>query len=199
MQFIRLPTRIDIAERVMPELVADWLNSKSVQSIDISFIQKLQLNLLISWVIKWSKSWMPHRRTIRHFTHWAWAIWALSNHDLSQIIPDPGSQKRITLSRESISTIPFQARASDVKIPEWGQHCSNCGMPCLVSIIGTIRMTGDQPNKNPGMLFRCMTDIISKITDREIQRPGVLVAGKISQVGLVGFPNDWHNRHSSRK
>jgi len=56
MQFIRLPTRIDIAERVMPELVADWLNSKSVQSIDISFIQKLQLNLLISWVIKWSTS-----------------------------------------------------------------------------------------------------------------------------------------------
>ena len=115
------------------------------------------------------------------------------------MIPDPGSQKRITLSRESISIIPFQARASDVKIPEWGKHCSNCGMPCLVSIIGTIRMTGDQPNKNPGMLFRCMTDIFSNITDREIQRPGVLVAGKISQVGLVGFPNDWHNRHSSRK
>jgi len=56
MQFIRLPKAMDIAERVLPELVADWMNTKSVQKIDISFVQKLQVNMLISWVIKWSKS-----------------------------------------------------------------------------------------------------------------------------------------------
>jgi len=38
MQFIRLPKAIDIAERVLPELVADWMNTKSVKNIDISFI-----------------------------------------------------------------------------------------------------------------------------------------------------------------
>jgi len=60
MQFIRLLKVIDIAERVLPELVADRMNTKSVQNIDISFIQKLQVNMLIWWVIKWSKSWMDH-------------------------------------------------------------------------------------------------------------------------------------------
>jgi len=103
------------------------------------------------------------------------------------------------LSLESISTVLFQARASDVKIPEWGQHCSNRGMPCLVNIFGTFRRTGDQPNKNPGALFRCTADIFSNITDREIQRPGMLVAREIGQVGLVRCKNDRHNRRSSRK
>ena len=56
MQFIRLPKAINIAERVLPELVADWLNTMSVQNIDISFVQKLHVSMLISWVIKWSKS-----------------------------------------------------------------------------------------------------------------------------------------------
>jgi len=51
MQFIRLPKAIDIAERVLPELVADWMNTKSMQNIDISFVQKLQVNMLISWVV----------------------------------------------------------------------------------------------------------------------------------------------------
>jgi hypothetical protein len=56
MQFIRLAKVIDIAERVLPELVADWMNTKSVQIIDISFVQNLQVNMLILWVIKWSRS-----------------------------------------------------------------------------------------------------------------------------------------------
>ena len=46
---------IDTAERVLPELVADSMNTKSVQNIDISFVQKLQVNILILWVIKWLK------------------------------------------------------------------------------------------------------------------------------------------------
>jgi len=199
MQCIRLPKTIDIAERVLPELVVDWMNTKSVQNIDISFVQKLQVDMLISWVIKGSKSWMPHRCAFRNFTHQIWAIWELSNPDLFQIIPDPGSPKRITLFLESISTVAFQARASDVKIPEWGQHCSNRGMPCLGSIFGTFRRTGDQPKKNPGALFRCTVDIFSNITDREIQQPGMLVAQKIGQVGLVRCTNDWYNCSSSRK
>jgi hypothetical protein len=41
MQSISLPQLIDIAERELPELVADWLNWKSVQNINISFVQKL--------------------------------------------------------------------------------------------------------------------------------------------------------------
>jgi len=69
MQFIKLPMAIDIAERILPELVADWMNTKSGQNIDITFVQKLQANRPILWVIKWSKSWMSNRRTLWNFTH----------------------------------------------------------------------------------------------------------------------------------
>jgi hypothetical protein len=55
MQFIRRPKVIDIAERVLPELVADWMTTKRVQKIEIRFVQKPQVNLLISWVSKWLK------------------------------------------------------------------------------------------------------------------------------------------------
>jgi hypothetical protein len=48
MQFIRLPKLIDIAERELPELVADWINMKSVQNINIGFAQKLNVNRMIS-------------------------------------------------------------------------------------------------------------------------------------------------------
>jgi hypothetical protein len=48
MQFIRLPKLIDIAERELPELVANWMNMKSVENINISFVQKLRVNMLIS-------------------------------------------------------------------------------------------------------------------------------------------------------
>ena len=56
MQCIRLPKAIDIAERVLPELFADWMNTKSVQNIDISFVQKLQVIMAMLWGIKWLKS-----------------------------------------------------------------------------------------------------------------------------------------------
>jgi hypothetical protein len=55
MQFIRLPKGIHITERVLPELIADWMNTKSVQNIDISLVQKLPVNMLISWVINGRK------------------------------------------------------------------------------------------------------------------------------------------------
>jgi len=48
MQFIRLSKSLDIAERLLPELVSDWMNIKSVQNIDIAFIQKLGVNMLFS-------------------------------------------------------------------------------------------------------------------------------------------------------
>jgi hypothetical protein len=55
MQLIRLPKGIDIAERELPELVADWVDTESVQSIKIIVLQKLQVNILVSLVIEWSK------------------------------------------------------------------------------------------------------------------------------------------------
>jgi len=123
----------------------------------------------------------------------------LSNHGLFRIIPDPGSQTRVTLSLESICTIPFQAGASDVKMAQLRKHTSNCGMPCLVNVFGTFRGTWDQPDKNPGALFGCMADIILNITDREIQQPGLLIARKIGQVSLVRCTFDWHDHRSGRK
>jgi hypothetical protein len=48
MQFIRLPKAIDIAERVLPELVADWLDTKSVESINIVVHRQLGVNMLVS-------------------------------------------------------------------------------------------------------------------------------------------------------
>jgi hypothetical protein len=41
MQFIRLPKLIDIAERELPKLVADWVNMKSAQNINTNFVQNL--------------------------------------------------------------------------------------------------------------------------------------------------------------
>jgi len=48
MQFNRLPKAIENSRRVLPELVSDWMNTQSVQNIDIRFVQKLQVNMLIS-------------------------------------------------------------------------------------------------------------------------------------------------------
>jgi hypothetical protein len=39
---------INIAERVLPDLVADWMNTKSGLNINITLVQKLQVNMLIS-------------------------------------------------------------------------------------------------------------------------------------------------------
>jgi len=69
MQFIRLPKPIYIAERVLPEQVADCMNTKSVHDIDNSFFQKLQVNILIPWVIEWSNSGMSHQCIFQNFTH----------------------------------------------------------------------------------------------------------------------------------
>jgi len=199
MQFIRLPKPMDIAERVLPKLAADWVDTYSVQSIKIIVLQQLWVKMLVSWVIEWSKSWMPHPRTCRNLTHWAWAKWDMSNYDLFRIIPDQGCQQRVTLSLESICTIPSQAKASDVNMPKLRQHSSNHGMPCFVNVFGTFRRTGNQPNKNQGVLFRSTKDIFLIITICEIQRPGILIAWKISQVSLVRCTYDWHNRRSGRK
>jgi len=199
MQFIRLPKPIDIAERVLPELVSDWVDTWSVQGINIIVFQQLRVNILASWVIEWSESWMPHRRTFGTFTHWAWAIWDLSNHDLIWVIPGPGSQMSITSSLESTWTIPVQARASDDKMPKMGQRSSKRGMPCFVNVFRTICGTWDQPDRNPGAPFRYLADIFSIITNCEMQQPGMLIVRKIGQVSFVGCTHDSHNRRSGRK
>jgi hypothetical protein len=72
-------------------------------------------------------------------------------------------------------------------------------MPCLVNVLGKFQGTWDQPDKNPGALFRCKADILLNISNCEIQRPGMLMARKIDQVSLVGSTNDGHNCCSARK
>lgn len=48
MQFIRLRKLIDNAERELLELVANWMNTMSVYTINISFTQNCYMNVLIS-------------------------------------------------------------------------------------------------------------------------------------------------------
>jgi len=115
------------------------------------------------------------------------------------MIPDSGSQQQVPLWSESICKIPFQARTSDVKLPELRQHSSNRGMHCFINVFGTFPGTWDQPDKNLGVLYRCAVDILSNITNCEIKWPGMLVAQEIDQVGLVGCTYDWHNRRPGRK
>jgi hypothetical protein len=46
MQFITPPKPVDIAERVLEELVADWVCTESIQSINLIVQQQLLLNML---------------------------------------------------------------------------------------------------------------------------------------------------------
>jgi hypothetical protein len=48
MLFIRLPQPIYIAMWILPQLLVDWINMKSVQNINIGFAQKLNVNRMIS-------------------------------------------------------------------------------------------------------------------------------------------------------
>ena len=123
----------------------------------------------------------------------------MSNHDLFRIITDPGSQQRVTMLLESICTFPFQAGASNVKMPKLRQHSSNLRMPCFVYVFDTILGTREQADKNPGAQFRCTAVIVSNISCREIERPGMLITQKVCLVSLVGCTNDWLNRRSGRK
>ena len=147
MQFIRLVKTIDIAERVLPELVADCADTKSMQRINIIVVLHLWEHMVVSWVIEWLNSALPHQRTSRNSTHWVWAICDLYNHDLFRTIPDPGSQQRSTLSRESICVIPIQARASAVNMPKLSQYRSNCIMPCFINAYGTFHERWDQSDE----------------------------------------------------
>ena len=115
------------------------------------------------------------------------------------MIPDPGRQKRITWSLGSINTILFRAGTSNDKIPQWGHHSFNRGMPWLISIFGTFQGTWDQPNENTGALLRCLPDMSSNIDNCEIQWPGRWNGRRIGQVSYVGCTNDWHKRHPGRK
>jgi hypothetical protein len=48
MKFMRLPKPIDMGERLLPELVADWVDTKSVQRINIVVLQQLRVNMLVT-------------------------------------------------------------------------------------------------------------------------------------------------------
>jgi hypothetical protein len=84
-------------------------------------------------------------------------------------------------------------------MPKLRLHSSNRGMPCFVIVFDTFQGTWDQADEDPGVPFCCTANVFSNITYREIQRPGMLIAQKISPVSLVGCTNDRHNRHSGRK
>jgi len=198
MQFIRLPNQIDIAARKLPGLVPDWMNMKCEQSLNIYVVQKLWVNMLISWGFEYSTSWTPHWCTFRNCTHRPRAIWDVNKHNVFWIIPDPGRQKKITSSLESISKIPFQVGTRYGNILECGQDFSNRGNPCLVFITGTFQGTWNHPNENPDALLRCTVDIILHITNGKMQRPGILIAWRIGHLSLIGCPNECHNRWSGR-
>jgi len=125
------------------------MNSQCEQNIDHSIVQKFPVNMLISWVIEWSKGGVPHQHTSMNLTHWASAIWDLSSHDKFWIIPNPGSQKRITLSVDYIRRVPVQAGTNNLMITEWGQCSSNRGMPCGVSILAMFGGQGISPPQIP--------------------------------------------------
>jgi len=155
--------------------------------------------MLISPLVKWYKSGIPHPCMFRNFTHWAWAIWHLCNQVLLWIFPDPGCHERITWFLKSICGILIQAGTRHINIAGWGQHSSNCSIPYLVTICDTIWGTGDQPNENPGILSICVVDCYSYTSNREIQQPGMLIVWKICQLRIVRCANDWDTHHSSRK
>jgi hypothetical protein len=52
MQFIKLPKLTDIAMIELSELVVDWINSQSLQNINLSCVQNLHVSMLISLVIE---------------------------------------------------------------------------------------------------------------------------------------------------
>jgi len=151
------------------------------------------------WITFCWWSWMPHQYTFSYCTHRVWTIWDLSNHVLFLIIADPCSQKRITLTLESISTIPFQARVSYVKISEYRQHRANRGMWCLVSLFGLSWGILDQPNLNPGRLLKCVENMFSNIANCKIWWTRMLVTRNIGQVGLIRCTDNWPNCRSGSK
>jgi len=200
MKLIRLPKLVDIAERELPELVLDWMNTKSVQNINIRFVQMLWVNMLISSVIECSTSWMPHCCPFRNFTHRAWAIWDISNHELFWMIPNPSHQKRITSSLESISTIPFQVGTRYVKIPECGEHYSNRAKPRFVGIFVTFRGTWNQPNRDPPALLGLQLISfwilpITRYSGKACNSPEILVVWVFSDAQMTGMivapPGSW--------
>jgi hypothetical protein len=71
-------------------------------------------------------------------------------------------------------------------------------MPYVVCVIGNFQGTCDQADEHPGTLVRCLVDIFSNITYREIQWQGMMIARKLCQMDLVGSTNDGHSCHSGR-
>jgi hypothetical protein len=157
MQFIGMPKPIDISGSILPKPVADWMHTESVQSMYIILPPLLWLDMLVSWVIKSSKSWIWY--SIMNSRDKVWAISDFTNHDWIETIPNPGSQTRVTLLLESIYMIPFQARASIVKIPKLRPHSINCGMLYFINDFGTLQVTRYQHMKIPGPLCRFPADI----------------------------------------
>lgn len=109
----------------------------------------LQVNMLISWVIKWFISLKSHWHTIGNLAHRKWAILNWRNQHLCWIISNQGIQKIITLTLESIRTIPFEVGISYYKIPECRQHTSNRVMSSNITVIKNLHASWDHVNQIP--------------------------------------------------
>ena len=112
-----------------------------------------------------------------------------------RILPNPGSQQRITFSLESISTITFQARSSSAKIPLCAQHSSNHTMPCNNRMYDTVLISEDQPNEHPCVLCKSVVHIFLFVPCCEIQSSDILSAQIMDQLSFVKSTNDWYNHH----
>jgi hypothetical protein len=67
---------------------------------------------------------------------------------------------------DSICVIPFQPRASEVKLPKSRLHSSSHGMAFLVNVFGTFQCKCDPADDIPGALGRFPADMFSNINNR---------------------------------
>lgn len=95
------------------------------------------------------------------------------------------------MSLESIDTIPFEARASDVKMSTLRQHGSNYIMSSFNNVFGTFCGSLDHSDNNQGTVFSCPADILSIITNIEKLQLGIQITENICQVSLVRCIKDW--------
>jgi len=157
------------------------------------------MNKLISWVTERSKRWMSHCPCVNNFTYWAWAIRDMTNNNMFWVIPDPGNQQRVTWSKKSLSSMSFQAGASYVMIPEWGQHSSNQVIPCLIVVCSIFFKTGDQPNANTDTFIMILVCNISDFANCVIEWTGILIEWKNGHVGFVRHTHDLYNHLTGSK
>jgi hypothetical protein len=102
-----------------------WLTSKanlhsaytvSAQWIINSILQQLEINILKSWLGKYSKTQLSNQHISGNVVYQAWDMWAFSNYFVFFIISDAESLEMIPESLNFINTFPIQAWIRNVTI-----------------------------------------------------------------------------------